>query len=192
MIMKDQILHLYHAGKDRIPKPDIQIGRKNADFGQGFYLSPDKEFSLRWAGRDTYINEYELHTDGLTIQNWDRDQDWFRYIFGNRRAKDTCRADLVVGPIANDTLYDTLGILTSGLLSDEEALKLLEIGPCYIQVAIKSQKAVQNLKWIGAEHFTEFGHYRRLRAEEERRFQAEFARGLHSLSSAEKIEDLLS
>ena len=30
---------LYHTGFSAIPSPDIRYGRKNADFGQGFYLS---------------------------------------------------------------------------------------------------------------------------------------------------------
>ena len=29
--------------------PDITIGRKNADFGQGFYLTDDLDFTRRWA-----------------------------------------------------------------------------------------------------------------------------------------------
>ena len=35
---------LYHVGFDIIKNPDIHYGRKNADFGQGFYLTDDKEF----------------------------------------------------------------------------------------------------------------------------------------------------
>jgi len=34
---------------------------KNADFGQGFYLSPDREFSVRWAReRKGYKHDPEL------------------------------------------------------------------------------------------------------------------------------------
>ena len=51
-------MRLYHVGFDSIPYPDIHYGRKNADFGQGFYLTDDKEFSNRWAkeksGSDTF------------------------------------------------------------------------------------------------------------------------------------------
>ena len=32
-----------------IRDPDIALGRKNADFGPGFYLTPDIEFARRWA-----------------------------------------------------------------------------------------------------------------------------------------------
>ena len=34
-------MKLYHTGNAEIRKPDIFLGRENADFGQGFYLTPD-------------------------------------------------------------------------------------------------------------------------------------------------------
>ena len=42
------IMKLYHTGEVVIREPDIRRGRKNADFGQGFYLTPDEEFARRW------------------------------------------------------------------------------------------------------------------------------------------------
>lgn len=55
------LMTLYHTGFQEIRQPDIHIGRANADFGQGFYLSPDEAFSRRWArsrrDRDTWLNE---------------------------------------------------------------------------------------------------------------------------------------
>ena len=55
-------MKLYHVGFEIIKNPDIKHGRKNADFGQGFYLSPNHDFSLRWArvskDSNTYINTY--------------------------------------------------------------------------------------------------------------------------------------
>ncbi len=36
---------LYHTGDREIVHPDIHHGRKNVDFGWGFYLTPDKEFA---------------------------------------------------------------------------------------------------------------------------------------------------
>jgi hypothetical protein len=61
---------------------------------------------------------------------------------------------VVIGPIANDTIFDTFGIISSGYLEPEKALKLLMIGPAYTQIAIKTQKAVQQLKWTRSERIT--------------------------------------
>ncbi len=142
---------LYHTSDCEIKEPDIHYGRKNADFGRGFYLTPDKDFTYRWAGKNAVVNIYELDESGLDVHEFTRDEKWFEYIFNNRRSKDGVSADVIVGPIANDTLFDTLGIISSGYLSTQEALKLLKIGPEYTQVVIKTKKAAANLRFIGSE-----------------------------------------
>ena len=144
-------MNLYHAGKLVIREPELSRGRKNADFGQGFYLTPDRDFTFRWAGRDAVINRYELDTDGMSVRRFERDADWFDYIIRNRRMQDSLSVDVVIGPIANDTLFDTFGIMSSGFLTTEQALKLLEIGPEYTQVAVKTERALRQLRWLGVE-----------------------------------------
>ena len=137
-----------------------------ADFGQGFYLSPDREFASRWAGADAVMNEFELDESGLLIHRFRRDEEWFSYIFRNRRVRDDLSADVVIGPIANDTIFETFGIISSGLLKPEDALKLLLVGPEYTQVAIKTEKAVSRLKWIQSERIVRMETSRR-KAEQE-------------------------
>ena len=142
---------LYHTSDQIIQHPDIHHGRKNADFGWGFYLTPDREFTYRWARENAVVNEYEFDKTGLDIQCFSRDTEWFEYIFHNRRLQDGLNADVIIEPIANDTIFDTLGIISSGYLTSEEALRLLMIGPEYTQVAIKTEKALANLRWIRSE-----------------------------------------
>ena len=89
--------------------------------------------------------------DGLDVHRFDRSVDWFEYIFHNRRTDDRLEHDVIIGPIANDTIFDTLGVISSGFLSSEDALKLLMIGPEYTQVAMKTEKAVKQLRWTGSE-----------------------------------------
>lgn len=56
-------MRLFHSGSDIIKEPDIFAGRKNADFGPGFYLSSDQEFAMRWVkcrkDSTAYVNVYE-------------------------------------------------------------------------------------------------------------------------------------
>ena len=72
---------LYHTGFDVIKEPDIRHGRKNADFGQGFYMTADEEFARRWARvrkeGQTVVNRYELDTTGLDIYRVERSREWF-------------------------------------------------------------------------------------------------------------------
>ena len=172
-------MKLYHTGREEIRNPDIRRGRKNADFGQGFYLSPDRDFSYRWAGADAVINEYELDEDGLLIHRFNRDEDWFSYIFQNRRARDDLSVDVVIGPIANDTIFETFGIINSGFLKPEDALKLLLVGPEYTQVAIKTEKAASRLKWIQSDRAARLEPGRR-KAEQDA-YDASFARILQEI-----------
>jgi len=170
-------MKLYHTSTMEIPLPDIRHGRINADFGQGFYLTPDADFTYRWARKDAVVNEYELDLSGLRVHRFDRSEAWFDYIYQNRRARDTLDVDVVIGPIANDTIFDTFGIISSGYLEPGNALKLLMIGPEYTQVAVKTERAAAQLTWLGAKAVndveahrdalkTEMAEYDRLFAEQ--------------------------
>lgn len=174
-------MRLYHVGTLAIPRPDVRHGRKNADFGQGFYLTPDWAFAGRWAGESAVVNEYELELEGLSVQRFSRGADWFDYIFHNRRAVDPLGVDVVIGPIANDTLFDTIGIISSGYLSPEEALKLLSIGPEYTQVALKTERAAQQLRWLGAKSLARTEEKQLLREQEE--YQRAFAAAMQEIAS---------
>ena len=174
-------MKLYHTSQIEIRDPDIHHGRKNADFGQGFYLTPDLEFASRWASSDAIVNEYELDDRGLLLHRFSRDEDWFNYIFHNRRATDELSADVVIGPIANDTIFDTLGIITSGLLKPADAMKLLMIGPEYTQVAVKTRQAAAHLTWIRYEKITRTDA--ELRRAEQKAFDAVFAKVLEEIIS---------
>ncbi len=134
---------LYHTSDREIVHPDIHYGRKNADFGWGFYLTPDREFTCRWARDEAIVNTYELDENGLDVHSFSRNREWFEYIFHNRRVKDGLQSDVIIGPIANDTIFDTLGIITSGYFKPEDTMKLLMIGPEDRQVAIKSERAAR-------------------------------------------------
>jgi hypothetical protein len=180
---------LYHTGFQEIRTPDVRHGRKNADFGQGFYLTADREFACRWArerkGMETVVNVYELDPEGLKILHLSRNPQWFDYIYANRSSQaDTIDADVITGPIANDTLYDTFGIITSGFLKNEDALRLLLIGPEYHQTALKTEKAASRLKWLSAQVLTpeEIAGYRLTVAEEERNYQEQFAAEMTRIS----------
>lgn len=183
-------MRVYHTGFDVIAAPDIRRGRANADFGQGFYLSDSEEFSRRWArerrGMTTYLNAYELDITGLHVKNLPRGEEWFRYIFDNRRfAPDSlAEYDVIIGAIAPDTIYDTWGILTSGLIDDNTALGALMLGGEYTQVVIKSEKAASALTFLGASELKseDIAAWRATVREEERAYQSALSELLGSVS----------
>ena len=184
------MIKVFHAGYELIMRPDLGRGRKNADFGQGFYMTKDYEFATRWAreksGADVILNTYELDESGLNIKYLDRNEEWFRYIFANRRVKpdEFSEYDVIVGPIANDTIFNTLGIMTSGYISDDEALKLMCVGPMYQQVVLKSQAAVDNLHFVSAEKLIgeSIKENKEILAKEEERYLQDLAKVMQELS----------
>jgi len=179
--------------------PDVHYGRRNADFGQGFYLSDDLGFAQRWANEtkdaETYINVYDLDLTGLDVVLFGRDETWFDYIFQNRMgaADRHGDADVVIGPIANDTLYDTYGLITSGLLKPAEALQLLRLGNEYFQIALKSDKAAARLHWQEARTLdaAQVERYRREVREEEKAFQEAFGATLQTFPAFAEIDEIL-
>lgn len=182
------IMRLYHVGFQTLADPDIRHGRKNADFGQGFYLSDDEEFAKRRAkrrrGSDTVLNVYELECDGLNIKRFSRDRAWFDYICANRNgARDTLTdCDVVIGPIASDTLYDTFGIITSDLLDPALSLELLQLGEVYMQIVIKTDRAREQLRFLSSRILdeAEVDRYREAVSREEKAYQQRFTERLSS------------
>ena len=141
---------LYHASAEPVLEPNPFHGRKNADIGQGFYLSPDEEFSTLWAKEGWHINVYEFRDDGLRSERLEIDERWFDIVFQNRNfARDALLdTDVVIAPIANDTLFDLVGILTSGFVPRKTCLEILSLEPRFTQIVLKSEKAIKNLKFL--------------------------------------------
>ena len=90
---------------------------------------------------------------------------------------------MITGPVAPDILYDTQGILTSGLLRREHALRLLLLGPEYDQTVLKTEKAAAHLRFLGADELSaaELSAFREAVAREERAYQEVFAGTLSKL-----------
>ena len=89
----------------------------------------------------------------------------------------------MIGPIANDTIFDTLGVISSGFLSPEDAIRLLRVGPEYTQVAVKTEKAVRQLKWLRSERITKLDV--EVRRAESEAYSAAFAAAMQEILGSE-------
>lgn len=184
-------MRCYHTGHHKLPDPDIRIGRKNADFGQGFYLSPSDAFAGKWVRErkdlEAYVNAYELDLSGLRVLQLQRDEAWFDYLFRNRAGLPDRHGeyDLILGPIANDTIYNTFGVFTSGLLPKEQVLSLLQIGPCYEQIVVKTERARRQLRWLSSRRLdpSELSSLRESLLREEVQYQQALAAAFEAFES---------
>lgn len=51
---------VYHGSTDVITNPLVNVGRKNLDFGKGFYVTVLKKQALAWATRPVNMGKEKI------------------------------------------------------------------------------------------------------------------------------------
>lgn len=132
------MIKLYHGTCLPIPKPLAKVGRKNLDFGPGFYLTQIESQARNWArivasrkGRETkaVINIYHFDDeraikDRVRFKRFDTyNIEWLNYVVDCRKGKDISLSnDIVEGGVANDNVIDTVEDYEKGIITAEQAL----------------------------------------------------------------------
>ena len=68
----EHLLNIYHGSSQVVDTPTFGLGRKNNDFGLGFYCTQSNDLAKEWAVsslRDGFSNRYTLNTEHLRILN---------------------------------------------------------------------------------------------------------------------------
>jgi len=154
---------LFHGSYLAVEKPDVSFSRNNIDFGRGFYTTPMQEQAINWAKRfkrkrgQSVVSIYEIDMDALPdkvkILNFDTySEEWLDFIHTCRREKHSRDYDIVIGGVANDRVFNALGLFESGWLDKSEAIKRLRYEQPSIQYCFRNQSIIDNyLKFIGSE-----------------------------------------
>lgn len=124
---------LYHGSTVAVEHPLVQKGRRNLDFGQGFYVTDMVEQARKWAERvsrqrieSPVISVYEFDeayvTEGyLLFQSYDIS--WLEFIVKCRNGFDASSLwNVVEGGVANDRVIDTVEGYINGTIDAEHAL----------------------------------------------------------------------
>lgn len=157
-------MRLYHGSNEEVCRPELRPLTRALDFGRAFYLTTDHEQAIKWAKTTTLrraegaptVSVYEID-DGkfseLTrLEFSSPDSTWLRYISRNRNlGVDDSAADVVVGPVANDNTMPVLNLYFKGSYTEEEALRRLLPQKLRDQVAIKTERALSMLRFVGSE-----------------------------------------
>ena len=64
----DKLITIYHGSKEIVEVPEFGKGKKNNDFGLGFYCTESDALAKEWAVsslRDGFSNRYTLDTECL-------------------------------------------------------------------------------------------------------------------------------
>lgn len=161
------MLKLYRGSNVVIDKIDLCRSRKGKDFGCGFYLNPNKEQAKEMAVRtfqrmqegEPVVNAY-LFDDSLLSSECislsvkifeDYSVEWAEFILKNRKNMASQPAhsyDIVVGPIANDTVGLQMRRFIQGYIDIERMIEELRFQKPAIQYFFGTEKAISYLKKI--------------------------------------------
>jgi len=144
---------VYHGGTERIEMPVCKFGRRNLDFGLGFYVTNLREQAVSWAynmaksrNMPALLNRYRLDRDAILREAKCRvfeayDEEWLDFIVANRSGMNVAdEYDYVEGGVANDRVVDTVNLYIAGLIELGYALKELSKHQPNNQMCILNQE----------------------------------------------------
>ena len=118
------MITLYHGSNVEVSTPLAKIGRKNLDFGRGFYLTSIRKQATDWAnviamrkGRDAkgivsvyHFDKNKAIEDGVVFKIFETyNTEWLEYVVDCRKGKNVyAKFDVVEGGVANDNVIDTV------------------------------------------------------------------------------------
>lgn len=133
-------MFLYHESNMVVRHPKLIEQNRFLDFGFGFYTTTNKEQAANFAkkvvvrrGGKPVVNVYEIDDDfkesSLNIKMFSSaNEEWLDFFSSNRNGTyDKEKYDLIIGAVANDDVYRTLQVYSSGLLTKEQALEALKV-----------------------------------------------------------------
>lgn len=157
-------MKLYHGSNLVIEQIDLTKSKVGKDFGCGFYLSAEKQQAREIAERKTEqlmyglptINEYDfdetcLNSESLKVLRFNGyTEQWARFVLDNRQNRTRMNLhdyDIVIGPIANDTVGFQIRRYTSGIISMQQFLEEIKyMKGITFQYFFGTERAVNLLK----------------------------------------------
>lgn len=146
---------VYHGSTEVIAKPLCRVGRKNLDFGQGFYVTDMEQQAVSWAtravnfGLPQWLNCYELN-DTLVSQHATKifttyNEEWLTFIVESRNGQKPWKDyDYIEGGVADDRVINTIEDFLNGDISIVFALKRLAEHQPNNQICILRQELLDS------------------------------------------------
>ena len=160
-IILQAVMTLYHGSNVAVESPNLNLSRRNLDFGVGFYTTVNKDQAVAFAQKvmkwkvqkaqsvsvyDFDMNAAKSNLDILQFSSPDRL--WLDFVHQNRSGVYTGELyDLVIGPVANDDVFATLIVYEQGILNVEQTLEALKVKELYSQYVFKTEKALSLLRY---------------------------------------------
>ncbi len=172
-----KLITVYHGSKQIVEVPTFGEGRKNNDFGLGFYCTESNDLAKEWAVsslRDGFSNRYALDTEYLNILNLNSPDytilNWMAVLVEHRlfsiktpvarRAKrylienfgvNVNAYDLIIGYRADDSYFDYAEAFLNNTITVEQLSRAMRLGKLGEQIVIKSKFAFSKIRFEGYE-----------------------------------------
>ena len=173
----DKLITIYHGSKHVVETPVFGEGRKNNDFGLGFYCTESNDLAKEWAVsslRDGFSNRYTLDTEFLNILKLNSPEytilNWMAVLVEHRlfsiktpvarRAKayliehfgvNVNAYDLITGYRADDSYFDFAESFLNNGITVEQLAHAMRLGKLGEQIVIKSKFAFSKIRFEGFE-----------------------------------------
>lgn len=148
------IMTVYHGGYEPVENPEIRVGRNTKDFGTGFYCTIIKEQAQRWAKRyqTKIVSIYDVRLDtSLKLKEFpELSEEWLDFIIGCRSGK-SHEYDIVIGPMANDQIYNYISDYMDGTITREQFWVLAKFKYPTHQINFCTSEALKCLNYRGYE-----------------------------------------
>ena len=166
---------IYHGSNKIIENPTYGEGRKNNDFGLGFYCTESSDLAKEWAVsslEDGFSNKYTIDIEYLKILNLNSPEytilNWIAILVEHRifsiktpiakRAREYLiknyginvnAFDIVIGYRADDSYFDYAEAFLNNGITVEQLAEAMKLGKLGEQVVIKSKYAFSKLIFEG-------------------------------------------
>lgn len=212
----NKIITLFHGSEKVIEAPSFGEGKRNNDFGLGFYCTETENLAKEWAVsslRDGFCNRYTLDTEYMKILNLNSPDytilNWIAVLVEHRlfsirtpiarRAKkylidnfgiNVNAFDIVTGYRADDSYFDYAESFLNNAISVEQLAAAMKLGKLGEQIVLKSQFAFSRIRFEGFDvaEKEEFYVLRKARDDEANRLYLEL---LEEESDGLYIQDII-
>ena len=173
----DKRITIYHGSNQIVEIPTFGAGRKNNDFGPGFYCTENSDLAKEWAVsslRNGFSNRYTLDTEYLNILRLNSPDytilNWIAVLVEHRlfsirtpvarRAKqyliehfgiNVNAFDLIIGYRADDSYFDFAEAFLNNAITVDQLSRAMLLDKLGEQIVVKSKFAYSRLQYEGFE-----------------------------------------
>lgn len=166
---------IFHGSDHIIRRPEYHAGRKNNDYGYGFYCTLFEDMAKEWsvgASRSGYCNRYRFDTTGLTTLNLNEYPilTWLAVLLENRvfhlnspLAREACNYlrnefcidygsyDIIKGYRADDSYFSFAQDFLNGTISVSQLAASMKLGDLGEQIVLKSRQSFDCIEYLDSE-----------------------------------------